>query len=1074
MNRINRYIIENPWLMVFIFIFTAVLGIYSWFNLTVDAFPDVTNQQVIILTEAPGFSPDEVERKITFVIENSLGGLKDVVSVRSLSQTGLSRVTVIFDDSIDTWFARNLVFQRISEITGELPENIIPRLGPVSTGLGEIYQYEIMAVWHCLNHKNQWSEKSGNCPECGSPYISPEQDLVSLRTLQDWIVNPGLKKVPGINEVNSFGGLVKEFHIIPDPEKMYLLKIGLDDLVSQVKKDNLNAPGSFILKDMEQVNVVSRGLTADIGDIENIVIQSKGGAPVLLKDIARVEKGFKTRYGAVSRDGRGEVVTGMTIMLKGGNSRKIVNLVKEQARRIEKSLPPDVKIRPFYDRTDLIEACVKTVSDSLFKGALLVTFILFFFMGRFRISMLLAMTLPLAAAFSFIMMKISGLSANLMSLGGIVISTGIVVDGPIIVLENIMRNIKKINPDTKNNSTVNSAILKGMNEVIRPVFFAVLIILLVFVPLFALENHEGKMFKPLAWTMIFSLAGSILIALVFIPAVSALFFGKYSLSSNNQYKKNNKENKRSIGDYTAFYFHFIHMKTLNLIFRFKWTFVIILVSFVIWSFNIGRDLGTDFLPPLNEGAIAVNIVRLPSANVKSSVDQSTVIEKRFLKEFPEIKTIVSKTGRPVIAEDPMGPEQTDMMIMLKNQKEWNRSNKSSKPRTQEAIVEKMSLMLKKIPGIRPAFSQPVALRVNELISGIKTDVAIKIFGDHMPVLLDFAGRIAPVIREINGASDVKIEQITGFSEIGITIDRNRAGKHLISPELINLYVNAGIGGMKVSTLYEGQKRFDIVIRYPKAKRDSIESIKKIKIKSPLGYFVDLENLARVEEKEVYAKINREDFKRRLIIECNVRSRDTGSFVKEAKEKILSIEKELPPGFYIDWGGQFENQERAMKRLTILVPLAVLIICLMLYAVLGNYKSTLIILINLPLSITGGIAALYLGGHTLTVSAFIGFIALFGVAVEDGLVLISFSDELRKTGLSVKRAVKSACRARMKPMLITSLTTLSGLLPMYLSSGAGAEIQKPLVGVIFGGMITCLVLEFIALPLFYMIFFKGKT
>ncbi len=1051
LDKLLHFVLHQRLLVVLAAIVLLGTGIVAWTHLPIDAFPDVTNQQVMILTEAPGLTPMEVERLVTFPIEIDMGGLPDVRQVRSLSKTGLSQVIVIFEDHVDTYFARQVVFERLEQVTDQLPEGIEPELGPISTGLGEIYQYVLEAGYYCPDHTQVWSRTEDKCPECGVVLVRSQYSLMDLRTIQDWVISPQLRRLAGVNEVNSFGGFVKQYHVIPDPALLLKYGISLKDILEALASNNSNAPGSFVVRDWEQFNVVSKGLVQDISDIERIVLKAEKGTPVYLRDVAEIRIGHQTRNGVVTKDGQGEVVCGMVIMLKGSNSKHVVDRVHAEIPEIQKSLPTGVRITPFYDRTSLIQACIRTVSTALGQGIIFIVLVLFIVLWDIRAALTVAVSLPLTASAAFILMGRQGVTANLMSLGGLVIAIGMIVDGAIVVTENIARHMReKADSDA---SRVPIA-LEAVREVARPVMFAILIIVVVFLPLFSLQAMEGKMFKPLALTICFALIGSLVVSLTIVPVLGSLVIKR----SVGQTRENPLIRAIQV----------VYTPVLSLAMRGRWITVAIAGALMVGAFCVLPGIGTEFLPPLDEGAIAINIVRLSTASTEGSAKQASEIERRLLAEFPEIATVVSKTGRAEIAEDPMGPEQTDLLIMFKPGYE------KTLGRSKEQIVQAVNEGLAAFPGIRPAFSQPIALRVNELISGIKSDVAIKIFGDDIDVLISAAEGIAPILAGIEGAEDIKIEQVSGFSQIEIHPNREAAARHMINIEDINLLVETAIGGRVATTVFEGQRRFAVQVRFPAEKRADIGVIGELLVSSPLGYNVPLEELTEIREVEVPAQISREDSRRRLIVECNVRGRDIGSFIEESKQKLAEVQNNLPAGYRLAWGGQFENQQRAMARLKVVVPVALLLVFIMLYSSLNSIKSSIIILTNLPFAVVGGIMAIYLLKIHLGVAASIGFIALLGVAVENGLVLVSFIDQLRKRGRKVFDAVFEACRLRVRPLIMTTLTTLMGLLPMLYATGSGSEIQQPLVAVIFGGLISSLCLTLIILPVLYMIFNRDKT
>lgn len=1045
MDKLMYFVLNQRLLVLLAAAVLLGAGILSWFNLPIDAFPDVTNQQVMILTEAPGLTPMEVERLVTFPIEIDMGGLPDVRQVRSLSKTGLSQVVVIFEDKVDTYFARQVVFERLEQVTDQLPEGVEPELGPISTGLGEIYQYVLEAGFYCPAHKQVWSRTKDKCPECGAVLVKSQYSLMDLRTIQNWVVSPQLRRLSGVNEVNSFGGFVKQYHVIPDQGLLLKYGVSLKDILEALESNNANAPGSFIVRDWEQINVVSKGLAQGIPDIENIVLKAEEGTPVYLKDVADIQIGHQTRNGVVTKDGQGEVVCGMVIMLKGSNSKHVVDRVRSEIPEIQKSLPAGVRISPFYDRTSLIQACIRTVSTALGQGIIFIIIVLFIVLWDIRAALTVAVSLPLTAGAAFLLMDWQGVTANLMSLGGLVIAIGIIVDGSIVVTENIARHMQEKAGSHMSRITIAS---KALQEVARPVMFAILIIVVVFLPLFTLQSLEGKMFKPLALTICFALVGSLVVSLTIVPVLGSLVVRR----SGGQTRENP----------LVRLINAIYMPVLTLAMRGRWITIAIAGAMMVGAFSVLPRIGTEFLPPLDEGAIAINIVRLSTASTEGSAKQATEIEKRLLAKFPEITTVVSKTGRAEIAEDPMGPEQTDLLIMFKDDYE------KIKGRSKEQIVQAINEELALFPGIRPAFSQPIALRVNELISGIKSDVAIKIFGDDIDILISTAERIAPILAGIEGAEDVKIEQVSGFSQIEIEPDREAGARHMINIEDINLLVEAAIGGKVATTIFEGQRRFDIQVRFAEEMRADIDVIEQLLVPSPLGYNVPLGELVRIREVEVPAQISREDSRRRLIVECNVRGRDIGSFVEEAKQKLAGVQNNMPAGYRLALGGQFENQQRAMARLKIVVPVALLLVFIILFSSLNSIKSSILILTNLPFAVVGGIMTIYVLKIHLSVAASIGFIALLGVAVENGLVLVSFFDQLREQGKSAYEAVFEACRLRVRPLMMTTLTTLMGLLPMLYATGSGSEIQQPLVAVIFGGLISSLALTLVILPVLYML------
>jgi len=1021
LDRLVRFILHQRLLVM---LATAILiagGIAAWRHLPIDAFPDVTNVQVMILTEAPGLAPLDVEQQITFPIELAMQGLPDVREVRSLSKSTLSQVVVVFEDHVDIYFARDLVFQRLQAAREDLPPWAEPEMGPISTGLGEIYQYTL---------------------ESGS------RSPMELRTIQDWLISPQLRALAGINEVNSFGGYVKQYHILVEPTRLLKYGITLQDVLGAVARNNANAGGNFIVKGGEQAYVRSVGLIQSISDIERIVLQAEDGTPIYLKDVADVKIGPETRQGAVTRDGKGETVAGMVIMLAGENSKIVVDRVKAAIPKVQESLPGDVTISPFYDRTALIQACIHTVADALKWGGILVIAILFLLLGNFRVSLIVAISLPLTALLTFILMLWQGVTANLMSLGGLAIAIGMIVDASIIVSENIARHLHE-----KGDSGLSRVEIAcgAVSEVARPIVFAILIIVIVFIPLFTLQQMEGKMFKPLAKTMCFATLSSLVVALTTIPVLCTLLLRRGTKARENVLVR---------------FLKWIYLPVLSLALKLRWLTVLAAAALFVGVLTLIPRLGTAFLPALDEGAIAVNAVRLPSASLDSSVSAATFIEKQLAK-FPEIETVVTKTGRAEISEDPMGPDQSDFVIMLRPKSEW------ATGRTKNDLIAAIDREIRSVPGVRPAFSQPIALRVNELISGIKSDLAVKVFGPDLDVLLENAQRIAGIVRGVRGAADVKVEQITGFAQINVVIDRNAAARHRINVADINEIVETAIGGKIATTIVEGQMRFAALVRFPERCRRDIAALKRILVPAPAGQNVPLGQLADIREVEAPAQISRDNGMRRVVVEVNVRGRDLGSFVEEVQKKVQPVAEALPAGYFVKYGGQFENQRRAMARLSIVVPIAIALIFLMLFSAFGRIRSALLVLANLPFAVIGGVLAIYFLKIDLSVSAAIGFIAVFGMAVEDGTVLVSFFNRLRQEGKSTLDAVREGCRLRFTSVLMTSLTTLLGLTPMMYARGSGSEIQRPLATVVLGGLASALVLTLIVLPALYTIVEGGK-
>lgn len=1025
LDSISRFVLSQRALVLVAAAALVIGGALAWRSLPIDAFPDVTNVQVMVLTDAPGKAPVDVEQQITFPLELALQGLPNVQEIRSLSKSGLSQVIVVFDDGTDIYFARQVVFERLQMAKDSLPDGVAPELGPASTGLGEIYQYTLE---------------------------SETASAMELRTLQDWVVAPQLRAIRGVNEVNSFGGFVKQYHVLVKPERLLKYGITLREVLEAVESNNANAGGNFVVKGWEQAYIRSVGLLRTSADIEDIVLRTQDGTPVFLRDVADVGIGSATRQGAVTADGRGETVAGMVIMLRDSNSKVVVDSVRKAVPQVQSSLPKGVTIRAFYDRTALIRACVDTVSDALLQGAVFVVIVLFLFLGNLRGAIVVSLSLVFTVSITFLLMLFLGVTANLMSLGGLAIALGMVVDGSIVVTENIARHLALRTGQGLEKRVI---VFEAVQEVARPVLFAILIIVIVFVPLFTLQGMEGKMFKPLALALCFAMFGSLVVALTIVPALASFMLRS---RTGGGFSPAPGEARDS---FTIRWIKRAYLPVLKLALRHRWI-ALGLALLPLGALFIIPRLGTEFLPALDEGAIAINVVRLPSASLDGSVKVGTLIEQK-LQAFPEVDSVVTKTGRAEISEDPMGPEQNDVFITLLPKAEWKTG------RTKEELVGAIEQSLAVIPGIRMSFSQPIALRVNELISGIKSDLAVKVFGPDLDILKQQADGIAALLGTIEGAKDVKVEAIAGSPQIEIVIDRQAIARHKINVADVNDIVETAVGGKSATSLIEGQMRFDVLVRFPEPFRKDIAAISRILVPTPEGRQVPLGELAQIREIEAPAQISREKGMRRVVIECNIRGRDMGSFVREARENLSATAAGLPVGYFIEYGGQFENQQRAMTRLSVVVPVSIALIFLLLFTAFSSLRDAVLIFVNLPFVLVGGILSIWMLDINLSVSAAVGFIALFGTAVENGILLVSFFNQLRREGLSPMDAVVQGCGLRLRPLLMTALTTLLGLLPMMYATGSGSDIQRPLAAVVMGGLFTSLALTLVLLPVLYFMF-----
>lgn len=1030
LERIISFSLRQKLLLIVIVLSLAGFGGYAFKNLPIDAFPDVTNVQVQIIAEAPGRSPIEVEKFVTFPIEVQMAGLPRLVELRSLSKFGLSMVTIVFEDNVDTYFARQLILERLIEAKEKLPEDVEPVLGPISTGLGEIYQYTLER------------------PK-GSDISSEEKSLTELRTIQDWVIRPILKTIPGVTDVNSFGGYVKQYQVIVDPEKLAKYGITLRELFETIAANNSNAGGNILEHSAEQYLIRGIGLIQSIDDIKEIIVKEKEEVPIFVKDVAEVKIGPEVRQGALVVDGKGEGVAGIVMMLKGESGKEVVNRVKKKVKEINegKILPDGVTIKPFYDRTELVEKCLETVTKALQEGGIFVVIVLFLFLGNVRSALIVAVTLPIAALITFIAMKQIGLSANLMSLGGLSIAIGMMADGTVVMVENIFRYLSEKKSTKENRAHI---ILEAANEVSKPIVFGIIIIIIVFLPLFTLQGMEGKMFSPMAYTISIALFASLVLSLTLSPVLCSLFL------------KGGSEKDVFIIRWLKKFYLPILRKSLS----HKKKVVGIAIGIFVVSLFLLPFLGTEFIPILDEGSLTPQVIRLPSISLKESVEIETLAQ-RIIMQFPEVETVVSKIGTAEIATDPMGPNVSDPIVILKPKKYWKTA------KTKEALAEKMREALEQIPGIGLNISQPIALKVDELISGVKSQIAIKLFGDDLDILKTKGDEIAKIVSGVKGVEDLRVEQVSGQSYVEITIDRRKIARYGINVSDIQEIIETAIGGKSPTDVFEGEKRFSVLVRFPENKRDSIKAIENILVNSSGGFKIPLAQLATVNLVEGPVQVSRENSKRRIVVECNVKGRDIGSFVTESQAKLKEKLK-LPTGYYITWGGAFENQQRAMKRLGIIVPITILLIFFLLFSSFNSLKQAVLVIINLPFALVGGIIALFISGLYLSVPASVGFIALFGVAVLNGVVLVSYINQLRREGFALNEAIVKGCEHRLRPVLMTASVAVFGLVPMLFASGPGSEVQKPLAVVVVGGLITSTLLTLLVLPVLYGWFEKEEV
>jgi len=1026
-NEIIRFAVAQRLLIMLLVAIMIGAGVYSLRNLPIDAVPDVTNVQVQILTSASALAPLEVERQITFPIEVAMSGLPGVEEIRSISRPGISAITVVFNDSTDIYFARQLVFERLTQARNEIPSSITsPQMGPISTGLGEIYQYELRSA-------------------PGSGY-----DPMSLRTIQDWDVRRQLLGVAGIAEVNSFGGFEKQYQVRVDPAKLQSFNLTLHDVLEAVTLNNGNVGGAYIEHAGEQYLLRGIGLAQSTADIANIVVKTgKAGVPVYVRDLGEVITEAAVRQGATTANGEGEIVAGIAMMLIGENSRTVVERVKDRIAEVRKTLPKGVEIIPFYDRTELVDRTIYTVAKNLIEGAILVIIVLILLLGNWRASLLVATIIPLSMLFAAILMRVFDVSGNLMSLGAL--DFGLIVDGAVVMVENAVRRRAEAQHEGSQERPERT-ILEACAEVGRPVVFAVAIIMIVYLPILSLQGIEGKMFKPMALTVIFALLGSLVLSLTYIPAAAT-----YILRGHI------REKESLIVRYAKQWYH----PALAFTMRYRGRALAGATALVLISAAIFSLLGSEFIPRLDEGSIAIESRLLPSVSLTQSI-QSYSEAERVLRAFPEVTRVVTKIGRAEVATDPMGVDSADIFVDLKPPSEWTSA------RTREDLYGQMAEALeRRVPEGAFSFSQPIEMRFAELIAGVRSDIAIKVFGDDLDTLRQKAEQIARVVARVPGAADVKVEQVSGLPQLQIKPDRSAIARYGINIEDVNSIVESIIAGQEAGQVYEGEKRFDLVVRLAEEASRNVEGIRNLIVSAPNGARVPLSQLADITITEGPAQISRQDTRRRIAVELNVRGRDIGSFVSEAQKEIEK-QLQLPAGYYTRWGGQFENLQRASARLLIVVPLALFLIFILLFATFGSVKQALLIYTGVPFAIVGGVFALFFRGMPFSISAGVGFIALFGVAVLNGVVMVSYINRLRDEGRSLGAAVHEGAETRLRPVLMTALVASLGFIPMALATSAGAEVQRPLATVVIGGLITSTLLTLLILPTLYSWFERERV
>jgi len=1022
MEKIIRFVLHSRLLMSVLGVLVLAAGWFSYRQLPVDAFPDVTPALVQVFTETEGLAPEEVEKFVTYPVETAMNGLPHLKEIRSVSNFGLSVINIYFEDDTDVYFARQLVGERLQLAREEIPEGFgSPEMGPIATGLGQILFYVL-------------EDESGR--------RSPEE----MREIQDWLIKFNLQTVPGVTEVLSLGGEVKQFQVQVRPTDLLRYDLVIGEVVEKVKANNANVGAQFLVKNAEEYIVRSVGLAEKIDDLERIVLKVQDGTPVYLEQVADVVIGGEIRRGLATMDGAGEVVVGMVLKLIGTNTSTVIADVKERLAEINQVLPEGVKVVTYYDQATLVGKCVKTVTDALVFGVLLVAGVLLIFMGGFRASLVVALAIPFSIFFAFILMKIFGISANLMSLGGLAIAIGMMVDATIVMVENVDRLLREADPRDSRLAIVSRACA----EVGRPIIFAIAIIIIVFLPLFTLQGVEGKTFKPLAYTVALSMLGSLLYALLLAPVVSHLLMRRPRSVAEGKGPKEAWIVRWLLKPYRPAVSLFVRHRALA-------------VGLAVLMLAVGAlvlpRLGSEFVPRLDEGDLLVRATMAPSISLEESRETMLRFERRLRQQFLEVERIVTRVGRGEVGAHADPVNSAEAFVALKSQEQWTSAE------TPDELYEKMGHAFEDFPGAQFNFTQPIAAAVDELLTGTKAELAIKIFGPDMEVLKEQAAKIEAVIREIPGAADVQKDQVAGTPQLRIRIDRQAIARYGINVEDVQNVIRTAVGGETAGQIFEGIRRFDIFVRFAAEARGDAEAIRHILIAAPGGAKVPLDQIASIEEIVGPRQITRENNQRFITVQTNVRGRDIGSFVAEGQQAIVE-QVQMPPGYLVNWGGQFELQQQANQRLALVVPVTLLIILLLLFMNFNSLKNTFLILLNIPLALVGGVVALWLTGQNLSVPSSVGFIALFGIALENGMILVTYLNQLLRDGVAIDEAsIKGAC-LRLRPVLMTAVTTALGLIPLLFSSGTGSEVQRPLATVVVGGLVTSTILTLLVIPALY--------
>ena len=1025
LDKIILFSIKNKFIVGLFTLALVLWGVYSLSRLPIDALPDITNNQVQIITTAPTLAAQEVEQFITYPIEQSVKTVPRTVELRSFSRFGLSVITIVFEEDVDIYWARQQISEKLKDAERLIPKGVgIPELAPISTGLGEIYQYVVFA----------------------KPNFEAQYDATKLRNIQDWIVKPQILGTKGVAEVTTLGGYLKQYEISVQPDKLKSMNTTITEIFEALEKNNENTGGAYIDKKPYVYFIRGLGMVKNIPDIEKIVVKNNNGIPILIRDVATVGEGSATRYGAVTKDGKGEVVGGMVLMLKGENSAAIVNLVKEKVVQIRKSLPEGVAIEPFIDRTKLVDKAIGTVRTNLLEGALIVIFILVLLIGNWRAGLVVASVIPLALLFAVSLMNYFGVSGNLMSLGAI--DFGLIVDGAVIIVEAIVHRLQSGEKGKLSTENMDEEVYQATSKIRSSAAFGEIIILIVYLPILALVGTEGKMFKPMAQTVAFAILGAFILSLTYVPMMSALFLSKKTGHEDN------------ISDKIMHFFQRIYAPILRGALKIKGVVIAVSIALFVVALLVFNTLGGEFIPTLEEGDYAINYRLQAGSSLNQSIETATKLEQILKSKFPEVIEVVGKIGSAEIPTDPMPIETGDLIVILKDKKEWTTTDDFYK--LADMMLDEMS----NIPGVEFEASQPIQMRFNELMTGVRSDVAIKVFGDDLDKLAATATNVIGLIKNTEGAMDIKAEQVTGLPQINVRYNPDKMALYGLNVGDLNKVLRTGFAGEVSGTVYEGERRYDLVVRLAKDERQDISNVKNLFISLPTGSQIPLEQVADVTYENGPAQISREDGKRRIVIGLNVRGRDVKSVVEDIQTR-LDAKLKLPEGYYITYGGQFENLQAANKRLSIAVPIALILIFVLLYFTFSSIKQSLLIFTAIPLSAIGGVFALWLRDMPFSISAGIGFIALFGVAVLNGIVLIGYFNQLKAEGMSdVLERIKEGTKVRLRPVIMTASVASLGFLPMALSNGAGAEVQKPLATVVIGGLITATLLTLIVLPILY--------